>query len=103
MCWTKLTVGVVVQGEAKERFNEIKQELSQTSTQFSNNILDATKAFKKVITDKADVDGLPASALALGAQQVPFLLRLNSLLMQLTFFKGQGDELLAKLVLMFLQ
>ena len=63
----------VVQGEAKERFNEIKQELSHTSTQFSNNILDATKAFKKVITEKADVDGLPASALALGAQQVqPF-------------------------------
>lgn len=60
-----------VQGQAKERFNEIKQELSQISTQFSNNLLDATKAFKKVITDKADVDGLPASALALGAQQVP--------------------------------
>jgi len=59
-----------VQGQAKERFNEIKQDLSQISTQFSNNLLDATKAFKKVITDKADVDGLPASALALGAQQV---------------------------------
>lgn len=57
-------------GEAKERFNEIKQELSQISTKFSNNLLDATKAFKKLVTDKADVDGLPASALALGAQQV---------------------------------
>ncbi|EIE24885.1 peptidase M3 family protein [Coccomyxa subellipsoidea C-169] len=61
--------GVALEGEAKERFNEIKQELSQISTKFSNNLLDATKAFKKLITDKADVDGLPASALALGAQQ----------------------------------
>ncbi len=28
-----------VQGEKKERFNEIKQELSQISTKFSNNLL----------------------------------------------------------------
>lgn len=49
----------------------IKQEMSQISTQFSNNLLDATKAFKKLITTKDDVDGLPASALALAAQQVP--------------------------------
>ncbi len=31
---------------------------------------DATKAFKKLITEKEDVDGLPESALALAAQQV---------------------------------
>ena len=31
---------------------------------------DATKAFKKLITEKQDVDGLPESALALAAQQV---------------------------------
>lgn len=34
---------IVPQGEAKERFNEIQQELSQLSTKFSNNVLDATK------------------------------------------------------------
>ena len=28
-----------LQGEEKERFNEIKQELSQISTKFSNNLL----------------------------------------------------------------
>jgi len=60
--------GVALEGDAKERFNEIQQELSQLSTKFSNNILDATKAFKKLITDKADIDGLPPSALALAAQ-----------------------------------
>ena len=31
---------------------------------------DATKAFKELITEKKDVDGLPESALALAAQQV---------------------------------
>lgn len=61
--------GVALEGEAKERFNEIQQELSKIKTNFSNNLLDATKAFKKVVTEKSDVDGLPESALALAAQQ----------------------------------
>lgn len=58
----------IVQGIAKERFNAIQQELSQLSTKFSNNLLDATKAFKKLITNKEAVKGLPPSALALAAQ-----------------------------------
>lgn len=44
------------------------QELAQLSTQFSNNIQDATKAFKKLLTDPAEIDGLPPSALGLAAQ-----------------------------------
>ncbi|KAK2078776.1 hypothetical protein QBZ16_003616 [Prototheca wickerhamii] len=39
--------GVALEGEAKARFNEIQQELSKLGTRFSNNLLDATKAFKK--------------------------------------------------------
>lgn len=66
------TVGLL-QGEAKERYNEIQQELSKLSTTFSNNIQDGTKAFRKLITAKADVEGLPASALGLAAQQVSFI------------------------------
>ena len=58
-----------VQGQQRERFNEIKKELSKLSTKFSNNVLDATKSFKKLITEKALVEGLPASALGLAAQQ----------------------------------
>lgn len=57
------------QGEQKERFNAIQQELSQLSTKFSNNVLDSTKAFKKLITDASDLDGVPPSALSLFAQQ----------------------------------
>jgi oligopeptidase A len=32
-------------------------------------VLDATKAYKKLITSKDEVDGLPATALGLAAQQ----------------------------------
>ncbi|GIL51270.1 hypothetical protein Vafri_7134 [Volvox africanus] len=61
--------GVALEGEAKERFNAIQQELTQLATKFSNNVLDATKAFRKLLTDPADVAGLPATSLGLAAQQ----------------------------------
>ena len=60
--------GVGLEGETKERFNQIQLELAELSTKFSNNVLDATKAFKLKLTDQKDVDGLPDSALSLMTQ-----------------------------------
>ena len=60
--------GVGLEGETRERFNQIQLELAELSTKFSNNVLDATKAFKLKLTDKKDVEGLPPSALGLMAQ-----------------------------------
>jgi len=60
--------GVDLEGKTKEEFNEIALKLSELSTKFSNNVLDATKAFELVLTEKADVEGLPASALGAAAQ-----------------------------------
>lgn len=60
--------GIALEGEQRERFNEIAQELSQLSTTFSNNVLDSTKAWELIIEDAADVEGLPDSALAMAAQ-----------------------------------
>jgi oligopeptidase A len=60
--------GVGLEGADKQRYNELQQELSKLSTAFSNNVLDSTKAFSKLITNKSDVQGLPDSALALAAQ-----------------------------------
>lgn len=60
--------GVGLEGEAKEQFNAIQLELADLSTKFSNNVLDATKAFKLKLTAPADVAGLPESALSLAAQ-----------------------------------
>lgn len=55
--------GVALEGDAKDRFNAIVEEKAELSTKFSNNVLDATKAWSLDLTEKADVDGLPASAL----------------------------------------
>ena len=60
--------GVALEGEKKERFNQIKLEIAELSTKFSNNVLDATKAFKLKLTSPEEVDGLPASLLSLAAQ-----------------------------------
>merc|ERR1719247_1892312 len=61
--------GVGLEGEEKERFNAIRLELGDLSTQYSNNVLDATKAYSLTLTDKAQVEGLPPSALELAAQR----------------------------------
>lgn len=61
--------GIALKGEAKDRFNAIKQELSKLSTAFSNHVLDATKAYSLVVKSKDDVTGIPASALQFAAQQ----------------------------------
>jgi oligopeptidase A len=60
--------GVGLEGEAKERFNKIKLELAELGTTFSNNVLDATKAFSLTLTKPEEVDGFPPSLLALTAQ-----------------------------------
>ncbi len=55
--------GVALEGSAKEEFTEIVKELSQLSNDFSNHILDATKAFKLIITAKAETAGWPQTLL----------------------------------------
>lgn len=44
------------------------QELAKLSEKFGENVLDATKKFEKLITEKKDIEGLPSTALGLGAQ-----------------------------------
>ena len=49
--------GVGLEGEDKERFNDMKMRLAELSTNFSNNVLDATKAFSLTIDDASKVQG----------------------------------------------
>ena len=56
--------GIGLKDEAKQRYGEIKKRLSELTSQFSNQLLDATHAWSKLITDEAELSGLPESALA---------------------------------------
>ena len=42
--------GVALEGEAKEEFGALVEESSKLATEFSNHVLDATKAFSLVLT-----------------------------------------------------
>lgn len=59
--------GVGLEGEQQTAFNTKKLRLAQLQTDFSNHVLDATKAFGHTVTDKAIVEGVPASARELWA------------------------------------
>jgi oligopeptidase A len=60
--------GVALDGEAKERFNAISQELAELSTRFGNQVLDATNGWKLLLRDPEEVAGLPESLRAQLAQ-----------------------------------
>lgn len=56
--------GIALNDEDKARYGDIVTRLSELSSNFSNNVLDATEAFSVTITDASELTGLPDSALA---------------------------------------
>jgi len=60
--------GIALDGEEKERFNWITKRLSELSNKFSNNVLDATKAFALEITDKKDTETWPETLKKIAAK-----------------------------------
>lgn len=60
--------GVDLPEAQKKRYKEISQELSRLTTKFEENLLDATNAWNKLISDESELAGLPASALGLMRQ-----------------------------------
>lgn len=51
--------GIGLSGAARERFNAIEKELSQAGTDFSNHVLDASKAWSLLIENPVDTEGWP--------------------------------------------
>ena len=60
--------GVDLPADRKARFKAISQELSNLTSRFSENVLDATHAWSKSIDDVTVLEGLPQSALDLARQ-----------------------------------
>ena len=56
--------GADLDGEAKERLQELRVELAQTEQKFSENVLDATAGYEHVVTDEGRLAGVPAAAKA---------------------------------------
>ncbi len=60
--------GIGLPAEKQQRYGEIVARLSELSSEFSNNVLDATMGWEKVIEDQSQLAGLPESALAAARQ-----------------------------------
>ncbi|MDP2851474.1 MAG: M3 family metallopeptidase [Sulfuricurvum sp.] len=76
---------------SKERLAEINLRKSTLTNDFSQNVLDATNAYEKIITDKADVEGIPESDLddakfeEEGATKYRFTLQMPSYIAYMTY------------------
>ncbi len=55
--------GAELPEEHKPRFQAIQEELASLAAKFSENLLDATNAFAEIVTDEAELAGLPADAI----------------------------------------
>ncbi len=60
--------GVDLPEDKKARFKEIDQQLSKLSSEFSENLLDASNDWVRPVPDKSELAGLPDSAMALAKQ-----------------------------------
>ncbi|MBU0806530.1 MAG: oligopeptidase A [Gammaproteobacteria bacterium] len=56
--------GIDLPAEQQKRYGEIQMKLSELGSMFSNQLLDATQAWTKHVTDEAALDGLTDSAKA---------------------------------------
>ncbi|MCX0424128.1 oligopeptidase A [Aeromonas veronii] len=60
--------GIGLPAEAQQRYGEIQARLSELASRFSNNVLDATQSWHKLVADEAELAGLPDSVRAAARQ-----------------------------------
>jgi oligopeptidase A len=60
--------GIDLSSDDQQRFAAVNKRLAELSGQFNDNVLDATMAWSKLITDVRELPGLPPSALAQAKQ-----------------------------------
>ncbi|NVK24431.1 MAG: oligopeptidase A, partial [Gammaproteobacteria bacterium] len=60
--------GIDLPADKQKRYGEIQTRKSELSSTFSNNVLDATAAWQKLVTDESELSGLPESAKAAAKQ-----------------------------------
>jgi oligopeptidase A len=59
--------GIALNEQQQKRYGEISARLSELGAKFGNNVMDATQAWQKHVTDETQLSGLPESALALAS------------------------------------
>ncbi|WP_461537357.1 oligopeptidase A [Spongorhabdus nitratireducens] len=61
--------GVALREDKQNRYKEISKKLSELCSKFSDNVLDATQAWSKLIESESELEGLPQTARDIARQQ----------------------------------
>ena len=61
--------GIGLPKDKQQRYGEIAARLSELGSAYSNNVLDATMGWNKLITDESELAGMPESAMAAAKAQ----------------------------------
>ncbi|MBD1573167.1 oligopeptidase A [Vibrio sp. S17_S38] len=56
--------GIALPADEQKRYGEISKRLSELGSTFSNNVLDATMGWSKLITEESELAGMPESAVS---------------------------------------
>lgn len=89
--------GAHLDNKTKQRLQEINIKKSELSNDFSQNLLDATNAYEKIITDKEDIKGVPQSDIDTasfddnGVTKYKFTLQMPSYIAYMTY--GPNSEI----------
>ena len=60
--------GVALNAKEKAKFKKIQQDLSRAQTKFEENVLDATRAWSLLISDRDRLSGIPEAVISLAAK-----------------------------------
>jgi len=88
--------GAHLDEKTKQRLQEINIKKSELSNNFSQNLLDATNAYEYIITNEADIEGLPQSEIENakfednGVLKYKFTLQMPSYIAYMTYGKNRA-------------
>jgi oligopeptidase A len=91
--------GVDLPPDRKARYREVMQQLAQLGTKFSENVLDAGRAYTRNVTNEAELAGLPANAVdraaadAREANQLGWLLKLDQPTYMTVMTSAESEQL----------
>jgi oligopeptidase A len=91
--------GVDLPAERKTRYREVMQRLAQLGTKFSENVLDAGRAYARTVTDGAELAGLPSNAIdraaadAREANQTGWLFKLDQPTYMTVMTSAESEQL----------
>jgi len=91
--------GVDLPPDRKARYREVVQRLAQLATKFSENVLDAARAYTRHVTDESELAGLPPNAVDRAAQNAResgrngWLLKLDQPTYMTVMTSGESERL----------